>query len=84
VREPIWEAVLDMNGLVDDGLLVSDDSILQAMRLLHQHAGLVVEPSGAVGLAALLENKARFAGTRVATVICGGNLTTEQIRQWLL
>jgi threonine dehydratase len=83
VREPIWEAVQDMNGIVDDGLLVTDASILEAMKLLHLHASLVVEPSGAAGLAALLENKARFAGTRVATVICGGNLTAEQIGQWL-
>jgi threonine dehydratase len=83
VREPIWEAVLDMNGIVDDGLLVSDQSILEAMKLLHLHTGLVVEPSGAAGLAALLENRQRFAGKRVATVICGGNLTAEQLRQWL-
>jgi threonine dehydratase len=83
VREPIWEAVQDMNGIVDDGLLVSDEGIINAMRLLHLHAGLVVEPSGAAGLAALLENRQRFAGKRVATIICGGNLTSEQMRQWL-
>jgi threonine dehydratase len=83
VREPIWEAVQDMNGIVDEGLLVSDSSIIKAMQLLHQHVGLVVEPSGAAGLAALLENRQRFAGTRVATIICGGNLTNEQVKQWL-
>jgi threonine dehydratase len=83
VREPILEAVQDMNGIVDDGLLVSDDSILEAMRLLHQHIGLVVEPSGAVGIAALLEHPEQFAGSRVATIICGGNLTPQQMRTWL-
>lgn len=83
VREPIWEAVQDMNGIVDDGLLVSDQAIVEAMRLLHLHAGLVVEPSGAAGLAALLEYPERFAGSLVATIICGGNLTPEQMRNWL-
>ncbi|MEY4531064.1 MAG: hypothetical protein RLZZ156_1785, partial [Deinococcota bacterium] len=83
VREPILEAVLDMNGIVDDGLLVSDSSILQAMKLLHQTLGLVVEPSGAVGIAALIEHGDLFVGSRVATIICGGNLTLEQMRTWL-
>ncbi len=83
VREPILEAVQDMNGIVDDGLLVSDSSILEAMKLLHQHLGLVVEPSGAVGIAALLEHRAQFIGSRVATIICGGNLTPKQMQTWL-
>ena len=82
VRQPIWEAVQDMNGIVDDGVLVSDTAMLLAMRLLHLHTGLVVEPSGAVGVAALLEHS-QFAGSRVATIICGGNLTQEQMQTWL-
>jgi threonine dehydratase len=84
VRVPIPEAVSDMHGLVDDGLLVEENAILEAMRLLHQHLGLVVEPSGAAGVAAILENRARFAGRLVATVICGGNLTPQQVRDWLI
>ncbi len=83
VRIPIPEAVADMSGTVDDALLVSDESILAAMKLLHQHLGLVVEPSGAVGVAALLEQPGRFKDCLVATVICGGNLTPEQMRAWL-
>lgn len=83
VRVPIPQALADMRGLVDDALLVADDSLIAAMRLAHTHLGLVVEPSGAAGLAALLEQPGRFAGARVATVICGGNLTPEQIRRWL-
>ncbi len=83
VREPILEALEDMNGIVDDGLLVSDAAILEAMKLLHQHLGLVVEPSGAVGIAALLEHPKQFADARVATIICGGNLTQQQMQTWL-
>ncbi|NOK64194.1 MAG: pyridoxal-phosphate dependent enzyme [Chloroflexi bacterium AL-W] len=83
VRIPVPEAVADMQGTVDDVVLVSDETILKAMQLLHQHLGIVVEPSGAVGVAALLENRARFQGQRIATIICGSNLTPEQVQQWL-
>ena len=83
VRVPIREALSDMNGLVNDGLTVAEDNIIAAMKLIHQHLGVVSEPSGAVGFAAILEHKQRFTGQRVATVICGGNLTLEQMRVWL-
>jgi threonine dehydratase len=83
VRIPVPEAVADMQGTVDDAMLVFDETILRAMRLLHQHLGLVVEPSGAVGVAAIIEQPERFRDRLVATVLCGSNLTPEQIREWL-
>ncbi len=83
VRVPIRAALEDMKTLVDDGLTVSENGILQAMKLIHQHLGVVSEPSGAVGVAAILEHRERFATKRVATVICGGNLTVEQMQHWL-
>lgn len=83
VRVPIQQALDDMKGLIDKGLLVKEENILEAMKLLHLHAGLVVEPSGAVGIAAILEHQALFAGKRVGVIICGGNLTEEQIKNWL-
>jgi len=39
------------------------------MGILHQHLGIVVEPSGAVGLAEILNNKGRFKDKLVAIVI---------------
>jgi threonine dehydratase len=54
VRVPVPEALADLEGLVDDTCLVPDEAIVAAMRALHEHAGLVVEPAGAIGLAALL------------------------------
>jgi threonine dehydratase len=83
VRVPIPEALHDMNGIVDDVLLVEDVEIIGAMRLLHRQAGLISEPSGAAGVAALIAHRARFAGQRLATIVCGGNLTEDQVRQWL-
>ncbi len=83
-RVPVPEAVDDLRPVVDDIVLVQDESILAAMRLLFLEAGLVVEPAGAAGLAALLEHGGRWQGARVATPVCGGNLTREQIAQWLV
>jgi threonine dehydratase len=40
-----------MNGTVDDVLLVPDDAIVAAMRLLFAEAGLLIEPAGAAGVA---------------------------------
>jgi threonine dehydratase len=82
VRIPVPEAVADMNGTVDDAILVTDESMLAAMRLLHEHLGLVVEPSGAAGVAAILERPADFRDQLVATVIGGGNVTPQQLTQW--
>lgn len=83
VRVPIPECVEDMHDTIDEALLVRDETIIEAMRLAHQHLGLVLEPSGAATLAAVMENRARFAGQTVAVVLCGGNLTPEQMRAWL-
>jgi threonine dehydratase len=83
VRVPIPEALEDMRGLVDDTVLVRDQDIISAMRLLHQHVGLVIEPSGAVGVAAVVANPEKFRGQHVGVILSGGNLTPEQRRQWL-
>jgi threonine dehydratase len=53
------------------------------MKMLHLEAGLVVEPAGAVGVSAIMENREMFANNTVATIICGSNLTEEQIKTWL-
>jgi len=82
VRIPVPEALNDMQGIVDDAILVNETSIVKAMNLIHLHAGLVSEPSGAVGIAALMENAALFKGLTVATIICGGNVTSQQLNDW--
>lgn len=84
VRLPIPESIEDMQGLVDDMILVQESSIIKSMQLIHQHAGIVCEPSGAVGLAALLEHTGDFKKKKIATVLCGGNLTASQVKDWLI
>ncbi len=83
VRVPVAEALQDIRGLLGDILLVEDKQMIEAMRLVHRHLGVVLEPSGAVGIAALMTQPERFAKQRVATILCGGNLTNEQIQSWL-
>ncbi len=55
-------------------LLVAEDEIEQAILMLLEIEKTVVEGAGAVGLAALLRHRERFAGRRVGLVLCGGNI----------
>jgi threonine dehydratase len=59
--------------LVDDVVVVSDEQIRAAMRALLERAKLIVEPSGAASLAAVLHGQARVRG-RVGVVLSGGNV----------
>ncbi len=83
VRVPVAASVADIRDLVDDVVQVADATLIEAMRRVHVHAGLVTEPSAVAGLAAVLEDRDAFAGLRVATVLTGGNVTAEQLRAWL-
>lgn len=77
VRVPVPEAVAEMAHLVDDMVLVDEEKILEAMRVLFLSLGLAVEGAGAVTLAALTLFQDQLAGKSVAILICGGNLTPE-------
>ena len=73
---------------VDEMVTVDDDMIAQALYFLLQRAKLVVEPAGAVSLAALLSKKVFFPKKQVVAVISGGNvnlgLLTQVIEQGML
>ena len=83
VRTPYPEALSDITGLVDDILLVEDEMLVESMRAAHRELGLVLEPAGAAALAALLRHRDRFRGQLAAAILTGGNITVEQMRQWL-
>jgi len=59
---------------VSDILLVSDDEVVQAMTLIWTRLKIIVEPSSAITLAALIRNKSQFRGKRIALVLSGGNV----------
>ncbi|MBL8301086.1 MAG: pyridoxal-phosphate dependent enzyme [Rhodanobacteraceae bacterium] len=83
VRVPVEEAVADLRGLVDEVTEVDDTQLIAAMQLVHRHAGLVTEPAGVAGIAALIARPETYAGLRVASVLCGGNLAPQHVQEWL-
>jgi threonine dehydratase len=83
VRVPIPEAVEIMATTVDEVMLVPDDEMRSWMRHVFADTGLVIEPAGAAGVAAIARVAAEWKGSRVATVLTGGNLTEPQVREWL-
>ena len=63
---------------VDEVVLVSDDQIREAMRLLFRSAKLAVEPAGAAALAGLMHPlRERLGGQSVGVIICGANIDAE-------
>jgi threonine dehydratase len=82
-RRPIPAVLDDLLLVVDDAVLVQEASIIAGMRMLLDHAGLVVEPSAALGIAAVLEDRDRFAGRRVVTIVCGSNVDIGVYRRWV-
>jgi threonine dehydratase len=82
-RYVIPEVLDDLSSVADDAVLVSEDAIIEGMRLLYLHAGLVVEPAAALGVAAILEGRGRFGGRTVATILCGSNVTPADFARWV-
>ena len=60
-------------------LVVDDDATVAAMRLVFDRLKLVVEPSAAIVLAAVLQDPGRFAGRRVGLVLSGGNVDLDTL-----
>lgn len=72
------EITFGVNGkLLAGGAVVSDDEVAAAMRFAFNELKLVVEPGGAVALAALLSGKLDATGKTVAIVLSGGNVDAE-------
>lgn len=69
--------------VADDAILVREASIIAGMRRLLEHAGLVVEPAAALGIAAIIEDRDRFAGRHVATIVCGSNVDLGAYGHWV-
>ncbi len=64
---------------VSDILTVSEQSIIDAMRLVWERVKIVIEPSAAVPVAALFEHAALFRGRRVGIILSGGNVDLERL-----
>ncbi|MES9510359.1 pyridoxal-phosphate dependent enzyme [Streptomyces sp. NPDC000609] len=82
-RRPVPAVLDDLLLVADDAVLVQEASIIAGMRMLLDHAGLVVEPSAALGIAAILEDRDRFAGRHVVTIVCGSNVDVDAYPRWV-
>lgn len=82
-RRPIPAVLDDLLLIVDDAVLVKESLIVAGMRMLCADAGLVVEPSAALGVAAILEDRDRFAGRHMVTVVCGSNVDADAFYRWV-
>ena len=80
LKERTWHFV---SNHVTDILTASDAEIIEAMKLTWKHLRIVMEPSSAVPLATILNNKERFAGKRVGVIITGGNVDLDKL-PWTL
>jgi len=63
---------------VEDILTVSEEQIVESMRLIWHRLKIVIEPSAAVPVAALLAHRSKFAGQRVGIFLTGGNVDLEK------
>jgi len=64
---------------VDDIITVSESSIIQAMRMIWERMKIIVEPSAAVPLAALVEGKTEFRRKRIGIILSGGNADLNKL-----
>jgi threonine dehydratase len=78
-REPFEMPLALFPALVDEMMLVDDDQIAAAIRLIVETARLIAEGAGAASVAAATIRRDELAGKTVGLIISGGNITTEQL-----
>jgi threo-3-hydroxy-L-aspartate ammonia-lyase len=61
-----------------------DDSLVRTMRFYFERMKMIVEPTGCLSLAALLEGKINGKGLRVGVIISGGNIDPERFGELVL
>jgi len=74
--EPNFEIIKEK---VDQIITVSEEAIMEAMRMVWERMKLIIEPSAAVTLAVLLENKSDFQGRRIGLILSGGNVDLTKL-----
>lgn len=79
LKELTWHFV---SRHIDGILTVSEEEIIQAMRLTWQRMKIVIEPSSAVALAAIFKNQDVFSSKRVGVILTGGNVDLDKL-PWL-
>lgn len=68
-----------INKFVDEIITVSDDKTIEAMRLIWERMKIIIEPSSAVPLAVVMNNKSKFENKSVGIIISGGNVDLNNL-----
>jgi threonine dehydratase len=84
VKEPGQLTSRILKALVDEVVLVPERDIERAVAMLVGIEKSVVEGAGAAGLAAMLSDPGRYAGKKVGTILCGGNIDTHLLANVLV
>jgi threonine dehydratase len=71
ITDPVPESFARIMELVDEVVLVDDDELLAAVKLIADSTGVLVEPAGAAGVAAVARHPESVAGERVAVLLTG-------------
>jgi threonine dehydratase len=82
-REPFAMPLALFPRFVDDMMLVGDDALAAAVRLLIETARQVAEGAGAAAVAAAMARRDELAGKTVGLILSGGNITMDQLRRIL-
>jgi threonine dehydratase len=79
ITDPVPESLARIMAVVDDIVLVDDDDLRSAMELIAEALGLLVEPAGAAGVAALSRHGPELAGERVAVLLTGAGTPAQPV-----
>jgi threonine dehydratase len=83
VRDALEDNVKQIQGLVDEFVLVGEDEMLTAMRYLHEEENVTAEPAGAATTAAFLKTRASCAGRVAVLLVTGSNVSRELLSRAL-
>ena len=67
---------------VKEIFLVSEEEIKAALQLVYERMKIIIEPSSAVPLAAVLKNKEKFTGKKTGIILTGGNVDLVKFSEW--
>jgi len=81
VRTPISYALDNLGPFIDGVVEVDDDEIFQTMQACFVKLGLIIEPAGAVGLAAIMKDQRQWKGRKVCTILCGSNIDEPLLKR---
>ena len=64
---------------VDEIITLSEEEILDSMKMIWERLKIIVEPSCSISLAAIIKNKNKFSGKNVGLIMSGGNVDLNQL-----